>query len=195
MLRVTEPSAEELLTLYDFLDSNGRNVVCMEEGSETEKPHVHAVVCTQKTNNNFRTQLKKMIPSFKGNEKYSSKVSTDPEAALRYTCKEGNVVHSYGMFDKTPEEYRAAYYDCQAEFARERVNKKRKAYWMDDLVQGFREKGYTYEGNKWEIFRSVYEKIPTPSDFYLISSMRKVERMLDLDEASKLAFYRIGDKI
>lgn len=189
MLRVTEASEKELGAIKKFLNKGGRWLMGHEVGKETEKPHIHIVADEVKSISSFRQSILNCLEgATKG--RYSLKVSKDPEAARRYACKEGKVDH-YGFLNKSIDDYREEYKTVREEL---KSLKPRPSDYIENIIQTIRKNAWTFETNKIDIHGLVYQGIPCPTDYQVISCMAKIHRAMDKSGAQHSSWVRTGDK-
>jgi len=178
MLRVTEPTPEEMHDLKVLLTSYGAWLYGREIGGETEKAHIHAVFHTTKKIQAVRTRIARMFNNA-GNAKYSMKVSLDPDAACRYACKERDC-EAYGAWSMSCKDFADAYDSAGAE---KRSVAKRKTNWLEEVIATCREKEYDYDSDKLKIFRLVHAAVPCPNKYSVQNAMYKIRRAF-LSESS-----------
>jgi hypothetical protein len=187
--RITEPSASELEKVKTFMSKHGLGLLVLEVGKETEKPHVHGVLVHTLKSSNFRVQLSKLLDA-QGNGKYSAKIMTDLDGALRYACKEGEVLYHYGLDPKTPSDYKAAYWAVNEDVKKDR-DRRKKEDWFALALREVKEKDcFTWE----TIVRAVHRHIPTPTPYSVEANTWKLKRLLDHDASESCMLTKILDR-
>lgn len=192
MLRVTEPTDQEISNLVAYFGQKGLGyVVAKEVGKETEKPHIHAVLQPVENIQTLRVAIGRCLET-KGNKKYSLKALHDLQGALRYVCKDGNIIHHNWIWDKSPEEYKQSYWTCHDEIQNERKRRSRKSHWLEDLAKEIRTSQEPY--TTYDLHRKLCERSPSPTHFALIANMAKLRRLLDLEGFIESSWIHLCDK-